>query len=86
MNMNKLFFKNLAYFCYFCVDSNFPTYKNLPWTQCWEVEVLIPTNVAYAHIAIEISFQEDDWDDYGVDGESLASCIFLGDNFVVNLE
>jgi hypothetical protein len=38
------------------------------------------------HIAMEIAFHEDDWDDYGVDGENLASCIFWGHNFVVNSE
>ncbi len=56
MDVNKLFKKNLACFCYFCVDFNFSACKNLPWTQCWEVEVLILTNVVYAHSAMEIAF------------------------------
>jgi hypothetical protein len=60
MDVNKLLKKFLACFYYFCVDSNFSTCENLPWTQCWEVEVLIPTNVMYVHSAMEISFQDDD--------------------------
>lgn len=60
MDVNKFLKKNLTCFCYFCVDSNFSACKNLPWTQCWEVDVLIPPNVTYAHSTMEIAFREDD--------------------------
>jgi hypothetical protein len=56
MDVNKILKKTLTCFCCFYVDSNFSTCKNLPWTQCWEVEVLIHINVAYVCMTIEISF------------------------------
>lgn len=31
-------------------------------------------------------FYEDDWDQFGVDGDYLASCLALGDNSKVNVE
>ncbi len=55
MDVNKLLKKSLACFCYFCVDSNFSSCENLPWTQCWEVEILVLTSVVNVHSAMEIA-------------------------------
>jgi hypothetical protein len=33
---------------------------------------------------MEVSFQVDEWGEYGEDGDHLASCMSLGNNFVVN--
>jgi hypothetical protein len=48
------------------------------------VGVLIPNNVGHFCHAIEDTFQEDEWDEYGVDDDHLISYISLGDNFVMN--
>ncbi len=64
MDVNKLLKKNLACFCYFCLDSNFQACEKLPWTNKWEVEVLIFDNMAYVHNAMEVAFQVDEWDEY----------------------
>ncbi len=31
-------------------------------------------------------FDEDDWDQFGKNGDHLASCLTLGDNFSINVE
>jgi len=64
MDVNKLLKKSLACFCYFCLDSNFQACEKLPWTNKWEVEVLIFDNMAYVHNAMEVAFQVDEWDEY----------------------
>jgi hypothetical protein len=33
---------------------------------------------------MENALEEDEWDDYGNDGEWLAKCISLGNNFAMN--
>jgi hypothetical protein len=89
MDVNKLLKKNLACFCCFCcfcVDYNFSTCENLPWTKNWEVEVLIPNNMGYVCNALEATFQKDEWDSYGIDGDHLVDCISLGESFDVNAE
>ncbi len=47
MDANKLLKKSLSYFCCLCVDTNFLACQNVPWTQSWEVEVLIHDNASY---------------------------------------
>jgi spore maturation protein CgeB len=64
MDVNKLLKKSLACFCCFCLDSNFQSREKLPWTNEWEVEVLILDSVAYVHSAMEVTFQVDEWDEY----------------------
>jgi len=86
MDVNKLLKKISICFCYFCVGYEFSSCENFPWTKEWEVEVLIPNNVGYVRHAMEDAFQEDEWDEYGVDDDHLASCISLRDNSIVNLE
>ncbi len=80
MDVNKFLKKSLAYFCFFFLAS-----KNLPWTNYWEVEVLIPNIVAFVCSAMEVSFQVDEWGEYREDSDHLTSCMsYLGDNFAMN--
>ncbi len=48
--------------------------------------VLIPNFMGYVWDAMEATFAEDEWDDYGIDGDHLATCILLGDNFVISIK
>ncbi len=48
--------------------------------------MLILNNVGYVHHAMEDTFQEDEWDEYGMNNDHLVSCISLGDNFAMNSE
>ncbi len=41
--------------------------------------MLIPNNVGNVCDAIE----EENWDEFGLDGDNLASCISLGDNLPI---
>ncbi len=84
IDANKILKKSSTCFCYFCVDSEFSSCENLPSTKEWEVELLVRNNVGYVQHTMEDTFQEHEWDEYGVDDDHLASCISLGDNFVVN--
>jgi hypothetical protein len=86
MHVNKLLKNNLVCFCCLCVDLEFLACENLPWTKEWEVEVLIPNNARYVRHAMEDAFQKDKWDEYNVDGDHLAFCISMGDNFAINFE
>jgi hypothetical protein len=45
-----------------------------------------PKFYGYVYGAMKTTFQEDEWDEYGLDGDHLAACISLGDNFVVSIE
>ena len=47
MDVNKIMKKSLSCFCYFCVDGNFATCESLPWTEEWDVEVLIPCSTTF---------------------------------------
>jgi hypothetical protein len=85
-DVNKLLKKNLACFCCFCMDGNYQACENIPWTEEWDVEVLNASSTAYVRRAMEANFHEDEWDAYGVDGDYLAACLQLGDNFAVNAE
>jgi hypothetical protein len=33
---------------------------------------------------MKVTYEEDDWDDFGADGDTFASCIYLEDNFAMN--
>jgi hypothetical protein len=68
------------------VDSNFTTCENAPWTKEWEIEVLIPNNTSFVWNVVESTFEEQEWDQYWIDGDYLASCLQLGDNFVIKVE
>jgi hypothetical protein len=84
MDMNKLLKKNVACFYCFCIDFNFQACENLAWIQQWEIKVLIPKNVRFVHVAMEVTFQVDEWDEYKNDGDHLAACNSLRDNFIMN--
>ncbi len=58
----------------------------MPWTKEWEIEVSIPNNTSFVPNVVESTFEEQEWDQYGVDGDYLASCLQLGDNFVIKVE
>ncbi len=78
--------KNLSCLCCFYVDGNFLACENVSWTEECEVEVLVPSNTAFVHKVMLDAFDEDDWDQFGVDGDYLALCLALGDNFAINVE
>ncbi len=41
--------------------------------------------MVYVHSAMEVAFQVDEWDhEYGEDGDHMASCMSLEDNFIMN--
>ncbi len=78
--------KSLSCFYCFCVDGNFLVCNNIPWIKNWEVEMLIPSNTTFVHEAMFAAFDEDAWDQYGVNSDYLASDLTLGDNFAMNVE
>jgi hypothetical protein len=71
-DFDKLMKKNLACFCCFCVDFNFIACENVPWTKEWEIEVLIPNSTSFVWDVVESTFEEQEWDQYGMDGDYLA--------------
>ncbi len=75
MDVNKLMKKNLSCFYCFCVDGIFLAYDNIPWTEDWEVKMLIPNNITFIHEAMLAAFDEDTWDQYGANIDYLASCL-----------
>jgi len=48
------------------------------------VEVLAVHQLGYVQGVITIEFDEENWDEFGVNGMYLASLLELGDNFVVS--
>jgi hypothetical protein len=46
--------------------------------------MLIFNNTRFVREVILDAFSEDDWDQFGVNGDHLASCLALEDNFAVN--
>lgn len=62
MDVNKIMKKSLSCFCCFCVNGNFATCENLPWTKEWEVEVLIPCSTTLVHDVMLGAFDEVEWD------------------------
>jgi hypothetical protein len=46
--------------------------------------MLIFNNTRFVREVILDVFSEDDWDQFGVNGDHLASCLALEDNFAVN--
>jgi hypothetical protein len=56
MDVNKLLKKIFISLLLFCVDVNFSACENVPWTQSWEVEVLIHDNALYVCSAMENAF------------------------------
>ncbi len=68
------------------MDFNYTACENVPWTKEWEIEVLIPNNTSFVRDVVESTFEKQEWDQYGVDGDYLASCLQLGDNFVIKVK
>lgn len=68
-DVNKLLKKDLACFCFHCLDSNFWACGNLAWTKPWDIEILNSNNLAYVCFAIEIGTYEEEWDEFGGCGE-----------------
>ncbi len=48
--------------------------------------MLIPSNIRFIGEVMLDAFDQDDWDQFGVNGDHFASCLTLGDNFVVNVK
>jgi len=71
MDVNKLMKKSLSYFHCFYVDGNFLTSENVLWMEEWEVEVLVPNNITFIHEIMLDAFDEDDWDQFGANGDYL---------------
>lgn len=84
METNRLLTKSLACFCFFCLDCKWDHCENLQWTRGWRVEALIPENAAHVREAIAQAYDGAQWTDYGADGDHLASCVELGQNFATN--
>jgi hypothetical protein len=84
MDVNKIMKKNLSCFYYFCVDGNFVTCENLPWTEEWEVDIFIPCSTTFVCDVMLGAFDEAKWDQFGMNGDHLTSCLALGNNFVMN--
>jgi hypothetical protein len=85
-DVHKLLKKNLAFFYCHCLDSNFNACVNLTWTMPWVIKILNTTNPTYVHFAIQAKTYKDTWDQLGECGDYLASCLEIGDNFIVNDE
>jgi hypothetical protein len=85
-DVNKLLKKDLAFFYFHCLDSNFKACVNLTWTMPWVIEILNTINPTYVCSSIQAGTYEDAWDQLGECGDYLASCLEIGDNFVVNVE
>ncbi len=48
--------------------------------------MLIPSNIKFLCEVMLDAFDQDDWDQFGVNGDHFASCLALGDNFAVNVK
>ncbi len=48
--------------------------------------MLVLNNITFVHEVMLDMFDEDDWDQFGENGDHLAFCLTLGDNFSVNVE
>jgi hypothetical protein len=59
--VNKLLKKDLAFFYFHCLDSNFKACVNLSWIMAWVIENLNTINPTYVCFAIQASTYEDAW-------------------------
>lgn len=83
-NLIALMVKDLACFCYLCIDGNGFDCPNLHWIGDWVPKVLQLVDTRLVCMPMY-----DDWDrkwDYSVDGSVLAFALKIGDNFAVNIE
>jgi hypothetical protein len=55
-DVNKLLKKDLACFCYHCLDSNFKACVNLTCTMPWVIEILNTINPTYVCFAIQAGY------------------------------
>ncbi len=77
----KLMVRKLACFCCFYMEKQWFAYSYLQWTKEWRPKTL---KLADIHFVRSIMEEEDvNWD-FGDDEDTLATCLEIGDNFVVN--
>ncbi len=81
-NLTTLMVKDLASFCYLCIDRNGFDCPNLHWTsdQVPKVLQLVDTR----SVCMPMYDDQDQKWDYSVDGSVLAIALEIGDNFVMN--
>lgn len=84
MEVNKLMKRNLACFCPACIAQKWGDCENKDWTGEWEVELLVVNKPGYVRTAAMAEFREDDWDEFGVNGEYFASILEIGDNYAIS--
>lgn len=84
MDVNKLLKRNLACFCTACIERDWSACENLAWAQSQEVELLVVQKPGYVQSVVMAEFKEDDWDEFGTNGQYFASITELGDNFAIN--
>jgi hypothetical protein len=81
MEVNKLLKRNLACFCFACIDEKWGECINMAWCGDWKMEMLRPESVGYVQDTMKDAFNFELWDDFGTNGELLGACLELGDNF-----
>ena len=83
MDVNKLCVRKLACFCAACIECKWGDCVNIAWAQDWEVEILVVGAPGYVRAVVNAQFKEDDWDEFGCNGEHFSSITELGDNFAI---
>lgn len=58
----------------------------LTWNGARKVEMLRMDNVEYVQATMQDAFVFELWDEFGSDGENLACCLELGENFAIEAE
>jgi hypothetical protein len=84
LDVHKLLKINLACFCCACLDSNWEACENKAWVGPWQVEVLVVHEPSYVCAVISAGFNEDNWEEFSINGKYFSSFLKLGDNFVVS--
>jgi hypothetical protein len=80
-DVTTLMIKNLACFCCFCMVREWFACLYVQWIREWKPKTLKLIDTRFAQSIME---EEDVHWDYGEDGNALATCLEIGDNFAVN--
>ncbi len=75
--------RDLACFCCFCMERKWFACLYAQWIGEWKLETLKPIDIHFAQFIMEEE-NVHDWD-YGEDGNALAPCLEIGDNYVINI-
>jgi hypothetical protein len=66
-----------------CDNCDWGGCQSRPWVGDWKCEMVFPNNTGYVRAVMLSEFNVDDWDEFGLNGEYLASTLELGDNLAI---